>query len=69
MFEQHSHLASYAGRWGVGPGIASYTAWIVAFALVLLIAWLGWWTMRPAKRAARSKRTEVARAKQTRKTR
>lgn len=61
MFEQHSQQARFAGRWGVGPGIASYTGWVVAFALVLLLAWLAWWTMRPAKRVARSKRTEVAR--------
>ncbi len=61
MFEQSGPLGGFAGRWGVGPGIASYTGWVVAFALVLLLAGLAWWTMRPAKRVARSKRTEVAR--------
>lgn len=58
MFAQNGHPSGIAGPWGVGPGIASYTGWIVAFVIVFVLAWLAWWAMRPARRTARSKRTE-----------
>jgi len=50
------------GLGGVGPGIAGYTAWIVAFvafAVMLGLAGLAWWTLRPAKRAARSQQRKA----------
>ena len=47
------------GLGGVGPGIAGYTAWIVAFVVMLGLAGLAWWTLRPAKRAARSQQRKA----------
>ena len=40
----------------VGPGLASQTAWIVAVAVLVLLAVLAWWTMRPARRASAAER-------------
>lgn len=44
------------GLEGVGPGVAGFTALVVAFVVMIGLAWLAWWTLRPAKRAARSQR-------------
>lgn len=57
MDGQNKQPDGVGGLWGVGPGLVGYSGWIIAFAMVLLLAWLAWWTMRPAKRAARSKGT------------
>lgn len=56
MFGQNSQLGRLEGLWGVGPGFASFTGWIVAFVIVLVLAGLAWWTMHPTKRAARLSR-------------
>ncbi|MGC1206839.1 MAG: hypothetical protein WA880_02670 [Ornithinimicrobium sp.] len=45
------------GLWGTGAGFVGIGGWVIAFAVVLLLAWLAWWTMRPARRATRSQRT------------
>jgi len=44
-----------------GPGIAGYASWIVAFVIVLVLARLAWWTMRPARRVTRAKQTRKVR--------
>ncbi|WP_162891188.1 hypothetical protein [Aeromicrobium sp. A1-2] len=43
------------GLGGFGHGIAGYTSWIVAFAIVLVLALLARWTMRPSRRAVRKR--------------
>ncbi len=43
------------GIGGFGPGIAGYKSWIVAFIVLLLLAWLARWTLRPARRAGRTR--------------
>jgi hypothetical protein len=42
------------GLLGVGPGIAAGTAWMIAVVVVLLLAAIAWWTMKPARRASRA---------------
>ncbi len=70
MFGQNSQLGRLEGLWGVGAGFASFTGWIVAFVIVLVLAGLAWWTMHPTKRAASDEHgANLTRAKQTRKTR
>lgn len=39
-----------------GLGIAGYRSWIIAFVILLVLAGLARWTMRPAGRAARARR-------------
>ena len=43
-----------------GPGIAGYRSWIVAAVVLIVLAALAWWTLRPARRATRA---EVLRAR------
>ena len=50
----HDVAFTIRGLHGVGPGIASGTAWIVATVMVLLLASIAWWTMKPAKRDTRA---------------
>lgn len=49
-----------AGLLDVGPGVAGFTGWIVAFGVLLLLAWVAWWTTRPAKRVARPREEDAA---------
>lgn len=52
--ESRLHLSTpKIGGLGVGPGIAGDRAWTVAAGVVVLLAALAWWTMRPARRASR----------------
>ena len=39
------------GLSGAGPGIAGFSAWIVAAVVIVLLAALARWTMRPSRRA------------------
>ena len=61
MFGQNSQLFRLGvgglGDFDFGPGIAGYKSWIVAFVILLVLALLAWWTMRPGRRAARNRRT------------
>lgn len=64
MFGQNSQLlrlgAGSLGDFDFGPGIAGYRSWIVALGIVLVLAWLARWTMRPARRADRTKQKDGA---------
>ena len=62
MFGQNSQLLSLAvgGLGDFGPGIAGYKSWIVAFGIVLILAWLARWAMRPARRVARTMKRDGA---------
>ena len=55
MFGQNGQLLRLGvgglGGFDFGPGIAGSKAWIVAFVVLLVLAWLARWTMRPARRA------------------
>lgn len=44
------------GGLGGGLGIAGYKSWIIAFAILLVLAGLARWAMRPARRATRAQR-------------
>lgn len=57
MFGQKSQLLrlGVGGLGDFGPGIAGYKSWIVAFGIVLALAWLARWTISPARRAARAR--------------
>ncbi len=46
---------------GVGPGIAGSTSWLVTAVVLVLLAVLAWWTMRPGRRATHA---EVRRSRQ-----
>ncbi len=37
----------------VGPGVAGFTGWIVAFFILLFLAGIARWATRPAKRVPR----------------
>ncbi len=52
--DDHQLSLAIGGLRSVGPGIAGYTAWIVAGAVILGLAALARWTMRPARRATRA---------------
>lgn len=63
MLQQSSQIV----RLGVGelidagPGIFGYQSWIITFVVLLVLAGLAWWTMRPVRRATRNQRRKVAR--------
>ena len=59
MFGQNSQLLrlGVGGLGDFGSGITSSKSWIVAFVSLLVLALLARWTMRPARRAARTRRT------------
>lgn len=59
MFQQTSQSVSLrvGGLGDFGSGITSSKSWIVAFVILLVLALLARWTMRPARRAARTRRT------------
>lgn len=59
MLEQSSQLVVRLGvrRPGSGgAGIAGYKSWIIAFVILLVLAGLARWTMRPARRGVRAQR-------------
>ena len=58
MLQQQSIHVVRLGVGGVsgGLGIAGYKSWIIAFVILLVLAGLARWTMRPARRPARAKR-------------
>lgn len=62
MFGQNSQLLrlGVGGLGDFGPGIAGYKSWIVAFVILLILAWLARWTMSPARRVARTKQRDGA---------
>ncbi len=62
MTNLSSAAPSIGGLRGAGPGIAGYTAWIIAAVIILVLVTLAWWTMRPARRASRS---EIRSARRT----
>lgn len=49
---------------GVGPGIAGSTSWIVTALVMVLLAVLAWWAMRSERRATRATRANVRRGRQ-----
>ncbi|WP_344151024.1 hypothetical protein [Nocardioides koreensis] len=52
------------GLSGVGAGIADFRAWIVAGVVLIALAALAWWTMKPAGRVDRD-RQEAGRSART----
>jgi type VI protein secretion system component VasK len=52
MSQLHLSALNTGGLAGVGPGIAGGRSWIVAVGVVVLLAALAWWTLRPARRAS-----------------
>jgi hypothetical protein len=57
MLEQSSQLVRLGVEGlGGGLGIAGYKSWIIAFLILLVLAGLARWTMRPARRATRARR-------------
>ena len=61
MLGENKEADGVGGMWGTGAGFVGIGGWAMAFAVVFLLAWLAWWTMRPARRATRSKRTAARR--------
>lgn len=62
MLGQNSQLVQLGvGGLGGGLGIAGYESWIITFVILLVLASLAWWTMRPTRRAKRAQDTAVAR--------
>ena len=53
-------MEPWIGLGSAGPGVAGYKSWIVAFVVVIGLAALAWWTLRPTRRATRA---EVRRAR------
>lgn len=64
MFGQKGQLLTLGvgglGDFDFGPGIAGSKAWIAAFVVLLVLAWLARWTIRPARRTARTKQRDGA---------
>lgn len=60
MTDPHLSALNIGGLGGFGPGIAGDRSWVAAAAVVVVLAVLAWWTMRPARRASRS---EILRAR------
>lgn len=59
MYGQQSQLLRLGvGGLDIGPGISGPKAWIVAFVVLLVLAWLARWSMRPPRRAARTKQSD-----------
>ncbi len=51
MFEQSSQLVRLGvGGLGGGLGIAGYKSWIISLVILLVLAGLARWAMRPARR-------------------
>lgn len=67
MLGQNKEPDGVGGLWGTGAGFVGIGGWAIAFVMVLLLAWLAWWAMRPARRATRSQRTAARREADLRK--
>ncbi len=63
MFAHTSELVrlGIGGLDGLGPGVAGFQSWIVAFGVLLVLSGLAWWTSSPAPDKARAKQRRKAR--------
>lgn len=50
--EEAIALLGIGGLPGAGPGIAGFSAWLVAAAVLAVLGVLAWWTARPTRRAS-----------------